>query len=262
MTAMPTTAPFSRPCFHAPASQMLVMTLIRSIPMLVDVLMLALFYFVVFGVTTIQLYAGKLSGRCGVPDFSNSTMDAAGGLQGVSYLVPGDQQELVCSGPDTGGLVWSNATGVPLPVSGIETNGGQGHICEWTSGPPDFASAAPFGYWCAGWGNPGPGGERNFDNFALALLAIFQTITLSDWSEIMYNCQVSQVGAARLATCASATLAHPEIICCVRWHPCAGRHFVVGVAAARQHGHPGHVLRAVPGAGRAVPLLRQGPGST
>jgi hypothetical protein len=43
--------------------------------MIFDVLVLALFYMAIFGVTTLQLYAGQLDGRCGQPDFSLAYTD-------------------------------------------------------------------------------------------------------------------------------------------------------------------------------------------
>lgn len=79
----PHTFSHKHPHTFSHASQTIVVTLIRSIPMMVDVLVLALFFLCIFGVTTVQLYAGQLAGRCGAPDFSNAWTDTATGIMHV-----------------------------------------------------------------------------------------------------------------------------------------------------------------------------------
>jgi hypothetical protein len=69
--------------------------------MIFDVLVLALFYMAIFGVTTLQLYAGQLSRRCAQPDFSLAYTD------GTTFVV----QVCVCvvemENSNRGGLHWS-----------------------------------------------------------------------------------------------------------------------------------------------------------
>ncbi|KAJ9521131.1 hypothetical protein QJQ45_022837 [Haematococcus lacustris] len=214
-----------------PQLQVLVETLVRSIPMIADVGLLALFYLVrptpclapeparhardpppthptaclalllapdhqgvraIFGVTTVQLYAGRLDGRCGLPDFSAAVTDATGlvtpGLaaatlrvQGVRYVVDSSSTADVCAGPAALQTSWFNSSEGQLSVQAPGTPSGA--AC------PPASSEAPWGYFCTPWGSPGGGGMRNFDTILAAWLAIFQYITVTDWVFIMYDCQ-------------------------------------------------------------------------
>ena len=60
---------------------MIVVALIKSIPMMADVFVLAVFYFTIFGIACVELFIGKLDRRCGVPDFSYAYTDGAGFVQ-------------------------------------------------------------------------------------------------------------------------------------------------------------------------------------
>ncbi|KAJ9520848.1 hypothetical protein QJQ45_014049 [Haematococcus lacustris] len=176
-----------------PQLQVLVETLVRSIPMIADVGLLALFYLAIFGVTTVQLYAGRLDGRCGLPDFSAAVTDATGlvtppGLaaatlrvQGVRYVVDSSSTADVCAGPAALQTSWFNSSEGQLTVQAPGTPSGA--AC------PPASSEAPWGYFCTPWGSPGGGGMRNFDTILAAWLAIFQYITVTDWVFIMYDCQ-------------------------------------------------------------------------
>lgn len=53
--------------------QVLVATLAKSVPMLLDVGLLCLFAFFVFGVVAVQLFAGALRSRCAGTHKSSST---------------------------------------------------------------------------------------------------------------------------------------------------------------------------------------------
>ncbi len=169
--------------------------------------------FTVFGVTTVQIYAGKLSGRCGSPDFSQAVQDPSTGvLTGVTYTVASADTGDVCSAPDTLSLVWANTSGVPIPISGINTNQGQGNVCPWSAGPPD--PNAP-GSWCAPWGNPSEGGQRNFDNILSAWLAIFQTVTLTGTKGDSLPGPGSPGSQCALCTCG-----HTDAVCVVMYVCC------------------------------------------
>lgn len=50
--------------------QMIVEAMILSLPMLADVLFLALFFFAIFGIACTELFMGTLSYRCAAPDFT------------------------------------------------------------------------------------------------------------------------------------------------------------------------------------------------
>lgn len=47
--------------------------MLLSLPMLGDVVILALFFFAIFGILCVELFKGRLSYRCGAPDFSSAT---------------------------------------------------------------------------------------------------------------------------------------------------------------------------------------------
>lgn len=110
--------------------QVIVVTLIKSIPMLLDVLVLAAFYFSIFGVLTLQLFSGKLRGRCAAPDFSNSSTGQDGVLLDVQYIVPPDQEEEVCSGPLVESITWRNVSGMPV-ADGDMIGTGRRYAAAW-----------------------------------------------------------------------------------------------------------------------------------
>jgi hypothetical protein len=95
----------------------IVLTLLKSLPMLLDVFYLACFHMAVFGAATIQIFAGKLRGRCGAPDFSNATFEPNTGIvsvRGYSQNQPG-QATLALSWGSRQLLTWV-ATSI-LPCS-------------------------------------------------------------------------------------------------------------------------------------------------
>ena len=51
---------------------MIVSSLIRALPQLADVVILAAFFFSIFGIACTELFMGLFYGRCGIPDFSNA----------------------------------------------------------------------------------------------------------------------------------------------------------------------------------------------
>ncbi len=62
--------------------QKILQALFKSLPMLLDVLLLTLFYFAIFGIICVQLFMGILRKQCGAPDFSNAVtvIDNATGI--------------------------------------------------------------------------------------------------------------------------------------------------------------------------------------
>ena len=54
------------------SGQIIVESFIRAMPMLGDVVILAAFYFSIFGIACVELFKGQFYNRCGVPDFSNT----------------------------------------------------------------------------------------------------------------------------------------------------------------------------------------------
>ena len=55
--------------------QVIVEALILSMPMLFDVMVLALFYFSIFGIVCVELFKGKFLGRCSAPVFTVASDD-------------------------------------------------------------------------------------------------------------------------------------------------------------------------------------------
>ncbi|GIL88323.1 hypothetical protein Vretifemale_16288 [Volvox reticuliferus] len=172
--------------------QVLVTTMIGSLPMLFDVFMLCAFTFFMFGIVAVQLFAGALRNRCGTPDFSgaynvtlassSSSNTGVGGsgldalaagtvvLANVSYEVPDDQSEDMCSGPLSSEVMWYlSAGGKPVALPGKLYTGR--HCND--------------GMYCAPYGNPYDG-FVSYDNILWSWLTIFQHITLSGWTDVMY----------------------------------------------------------------------------
>eukprot|EP00798_Chlamydomonas_sp_ICE-L_P011748 gene11748-34474_t len=52
--------------------RIIVLSVIKSIPMMVDVFVLTLFYLSIFGIACVQLFMGKLKNRCGVASFDGA----------------------------------------------------------------------------------------------------------------------------------------------------------------------------------------------
>ena len=132
--------------------RILVGTIIRSLPMMGNVLLLSAFLFIVFGISGIQLFKGILRNRC----FATIEGIEGGGGQNTTRslgeLVVVDS-ERVCSTSSKYSWV--------------------GHVCS-------------AGEVCADYGNPNYG-ITSFDNILWAWLTIFQIITLEGWTPIMYN---------------------------------------------------------------------------
>ena len=67
--------------FSLACVQNLVGSIIACLPMMVDVIVLLIFYFVLFGIMTVQLFGGVLEYRCGYPTFDEATTDTSGVVQ-------------------------------------------------------------------------------------------------------------------------------------------------------------------------------------
>ena len=156
----------------------LVVTLLRSLPMLFDVLILVFFAFFIFGIVGLQLFMSKTSQRCAI--LANPVSGCAScGLQEIagytgcaaSCALPaapvwefqgGEDGDELCSGPSLGSY----------PNHG---DGGEGNSCPpgqycVTQRKQDLPN---FGY-------------SNFDNIAWTWLTIFQCISMEGWTNIMY----------------------------------------------------------------------------
>eukprot|EP00798_Chlamydomonas_sp_ICE-L_P013777 gene13777-19685_t len=166
--------------------QQLVTTLLLSLPLIVDVLYLALFFFTIFGVITTQIYMGEFDKRCGTPDFAFSfKLPGTDVIENVSSLVTEDLSGSVCRGPLFSSVTWVNESGQgPVPTNVNEPH--TGHVCiSKEASQYEY----PDGTYCTPWGNPGIGGWQNFNNILLAWICIFQHVTFTDYSVIMYDGQ-------------------------------------------------------------------------
>ena len=67
--------------------QLVVDALISSLPMMTDIVFLAMFYYAVFGIICLQIFMGQLEYRCGAPDFTSSYV-ATGQVIRVSAFTP------------------------------------------------------------------------------------------------------------------------------------------------------------------------------
>ncbi|GFR46010.1 hypothetical protein Agub_g7488 [Astrephomene gubernaculifera] len=159
---------------HIRGMKVLVNTLLKSLPMLLDVFVLCAFTFFMFGIIAVQLFSGVLRYRCGEPDFTwayNVTgADGQVMLRNVSYVVPDDQTEDACSGPLSSEAVWYLVDGTPTAQEG---SGYGGRVCD-------------DGMYCTLYGNPA-GGLVSYDHILWAWLTIFQHITMSSWTDVMYT---------------------------------------------------------------------------
>lgn len=136
--------------------------------------------------------------RCAAADLSNAYLVQSAGNEpqnylNVSYLMLAGSEAQQCSGYLAGDVSWSaqprngsdNSSSVPVWSGGSPGNG-------WSCPVQQDELSAPFGMFCAFYGNPNDG-MTSFDNIIWAWAAIFQCITTEGWTDIMYALQVSAV---------------------------------------------------------------------
>ena len=141
-----------------PGMKVIVSSMLASIPALSGVLLLAGFFFVVFGIIGVQLWGGVLKSRC----FYNTT--SANGS--MIYLVSEDEHcAFQCPGGKTTGL----CTVAP---------GGASCGTRWNGTEFQVGS-------CREYENPAFG-AGNFDNFGDAIMYVFTSVTLEGWVDVMY----------------------------------------------------------------------------
>eukprot|EP00898_Chlorokybus_atmophyticus_P005124 jgi/Chlat1/5612/Chrsp369S09000 len=138
--------------------RVLVATLLKSLPMLFDVVLLCGFVYFVFGIAGVETFAGQMRYACGQQSISpnNTTTYVASELA--------DDPDASCGRP-----------GIPNYIASEEGIRGSGRMC-------------PSGLTCFLNGNPNYG-VSGFDNILKAWLTIFQSITTEGWSDIMYVVQ-------------------------------------------------------------------------
>ena len=139
--------------------KMLVLVLLRSLPLLADVLVLCCCIFFVFGILGVQIFKGSLMGRC------YSIEDGA--------MVSED----ICAPGVLIGETEADAISSALISKGMQLDWGGMHRCQLGR-----SECLPLGE------NPGRG-SIHFDNTISAVLAIFQIMTLEGWADLMYQTQ-------------------------------------------------------------------------
>jgi len=169
----------------------LVVTLLQSLPMLMDVCVLVSFMFLLFGIVGVILFAGKLRNRCYIPlntenvtvwevqdTFSNTTgllsemvvFNKHVAFANITWEMPEGQEEYVCAAPMS----------EDYPSQSLATNG---RAC------PKFESD---GYliqgFCHKYQNPNYD-ITSYDHIGRAWLTIFQCISLEGWVDVMYWAQ-------------------------------------------------------------------------
>jgi len=100
----------------------------------------------------------------------------------VGYIVPEDEEEIVCRHPRTRATVWRNTTDpdtgqLELQASGFE------HSLSARDCPYDHPDGQEFGLFCTPFGNPGAigfgdvsKGYWSFDNILLSWIVVFQHV--------------------------------------------------------------------------------------
>ena len=70
------------------ALRILVTCIVRSLPMLGDVAILAMFFYAIFGIASVEVFKGRMLYRCAPPDPSSFTNTDANGVYQVSLISP------------------------------------------------------------------------------------------------------------------------------------------------------------------------------
>jgi hypothetical protein len=131
---------------------MLVRLLLDTIPLLGSVMVLCLFLFATFGIMGVQLFKGVLSTGC----FNDNN----------EIYKPEGRAYYICS---TSG---SGMNTCPPPATDELNTTANYTTCKQEMNVPNFQH-----------------GAVSFDNIFMAFIAVFQVITLEDWSELMYALQ-------------------------------------------------------------------------
>jgi hypothetical protein len=164
-----------------PGMRVLIGTMIKSVPMIANVLLFCVFFFTIFGIFGLQVFMGVLRNRCFtvVPDSTCAEHAGAAAAVFCREVVPS-----FSLGP--GVNYGYNLTAAVL----LETDAEQ--TCTNTSlNWPGHTCGV--GQMCLKANNPNRG-ITHFDNIWYAWLTIFQCITLEGWTPIMYMCMDAVTG--------------------------------------------------------------------
>ena len=118
-----------------------------------------------------QLFKGILIYRC----YDPSSLLASTGYDSLSSLPPAALDmvppsiDMVNADEPDKGICTINTDGGPILSIGTVTCEDEGQVCRYYGGNPS-------------------GGSVSFDNIGLALMTIFQCVTLEGWTDVMYAC--------------------------------------------------------------------------
>eukprot|EP00055_Hartaetosiga_balthica_P010685 m.46411 g.46411 ORF g.46411 m.46411 type:complete len:1783 (-) comp7266_c0_seq1:384-5732(-) len=134
-----------------PSLQIVLNSILLSIPALADVGLLLLFLIVIFAIIGLEFYGGNLNGQCFTPlpsasNFSLANLTVYNIMNNITYTPP--SEAAVCS------------------------SSGDGYECN----VPDLCL----------YGSSPNNNVTSFDNAGIAILTVFQCITLEGWSDILY----------------------------------------------------------------------------
>eukprot|EP00755_Sulcionema_specki_P016210 Sspe_Gene.61433::Locus_34101_Transcript_1_1_Confidence_1.000_Length_3331::g.61433::m.61433/K04851/CACNA1D; voltage-dependent calcium channel L type alpha-1D len=129
--------------------QVIVNSVLHSLPQLADVLLLYFFFLLMMGIVALQLWKGLLAFRCRSCDRVESSCE-----------------------------LWQWNGG---PINRPEQ---ASRVCN-----PSYSSwgyRCPWGYTCVEVGDPNHG-KTSFNNIWITLLTLFTVVTMEGWSDVMYN---------------------------------------------------------------------------
>ena len=151
-----------------PGMRTLIGTMIRSVPMIGNVLLFCIFFFIIFGIFGLQVFRGALRNRCFTVVTGTTCADHESHADAVMC------RDVM---PDFGAD--RNLTAAVLLADDDERTCATHVAAHW----PGYS--CPTGMMCLKANNPAYG-LIHFDNIAHAWLTIFQCITLEGWTPIMY----------------------------------------------------------------------------
>lgn len=158
-----------------PGMRVLIGTMIKSVPMIANVLLFCVFFFTIFGIFGLKVFMGVLRNRCFtvVPESTCADHAEAAAAEFCREVIPSFGSD----GNVTAAVLLSDDAEQTCTNTSLHW---RGYLC-------------PEGTMCLKASNPNYG-ITHFDDIAHAWLAIFQFITLEGWAPIMYMCMDAVTG--------------------------------------------------------------------
>ena len=159
-----------------PGMRTLIGTIIRSVPMIGNVVLFCIFFFTIFGIFGLNIFMGILRNRCFTEVAGKTCADLTASIDGEYALMCRDAVSPT-SGALTAHVLLAEDDERACATSKMHW---EGYFC-------------PTGQMCLKGNNPNYG-ITHFDNIGYAWLAIFQCITLEGWTPIMYMTMDASTG--------------------------------------------------------------------